>query len=78
MRALVAPLLAVLILAGFGSGCVSAEARRQAQVNEAACIRFVLLLDSSQTTRDQEQAFIKAQAKLATSFRESLGAEAVK
>jgi hypothetical protein len=73
MRALVIPLLLLTLC-----GCVSAEAKRQATINEACWNRFAVLIDAGQTTREQEQAFIRDEAKNATAMRKALGVAEVK
>jgi hypothetical protein len=68
-------LLAVVMMA-CSSGCISREAERQVLLREAEAVRFSQLIDMGQTTREQEQKFIKATVAAWTSFRESLGVKA--
>lgn len=59
------------------SGCCSAELQRQAQFSEARAYRFVDLIESAQTTRQQEQDFIRACAVMFTAIRAASGAESI-
>jgi len=59
----------VALLAGCGA---SPELRRQASSNEARAAAFVELMDRGETSREQEQSFIRACARAFRAFRESL------
>lgn len=69
--------IAILIVIAFAlAGCgTSKTVKREAVVQEALSARMVDLLDKGQTTREDEQAFIRATAKAWTTFREAVGAE---
>ena len=58
------------------TGCISQEVKNQAVVNEAACLRMVELIEKGETTRENEQEFIRAIAKAWTAFRDALGLRA--
>lgn len=69
---------AILFVIALGltlGGCCSKVIKREAVVQEALAARMVDLLDKGQTTREDEQAFIRATAKAWTTFREAVGAE---
>lgn len=74
MRRMLMVLMAALAFSIAGCG-ISDTAKRIAVTNEAAAIRFVELLDKGETTRDQEQKYIRAQAGAWTAFRDALGIE---
>lgn len=64
-------MLVVLPLVLLGCG-VPETVTKEASVQEALAIRMVQLIDEGKTTRDQEQAFIRATAKAWTTFREAV------
>ncbi len=69
----------VVLLAGAGvgcTGCVSSEVKEQAQLNEVRSVSFVELLNAGKTTREEEQDFIRSDAKAWKNFREALGLKA--
>lgn len=60
-----------------GGGCCSAELVKQAQLSEARAKRFVQLMDAGETTRTQEQDFVRACDLMFREIRAATGADPV-
>ena len=59
----------------FAGGCCSTEVARQAQLSEVRTTRFIELIDAAQTTREQEQDYIRACKGMFTAIREATQTE---
>lgn len=67
-------LTVLLLVVVTGCGCgIPPEAKTQATLSRTRSEQFIRLMDAGQTTRDQEKAFIKAEAAMWAALDKALG-----
>lgn len=73
MKKLLAICVVWVFVVGCNSGCTSAELKKQAVLSEGRSSAFVRLMDAGQTTREDEQAFIKASNEMFQAIKAAVG-----
>lgn len=63
----------VLSLVLFLAGCMPGQVRTSIRDNHLRCVRFTELMDGGETTREQEQRFIHANATAWEALDEKYG-----